>query len=100
MSRWVLVLAGACALSCGGAGPRPYDNNDMQLVTAYTAKDFCSCLFVMEREEDYCRRWTAASPAVASVRVDYQERVVETAAVMLWGARARFVDARSGCVLE
>lgn len=95
-----LVLVGAAALSCGSAGPRPYDNNDLQLVTAYTAKDFCSCMFVMEQSEDYCRRWTAADPAVATVRVDSKARAVETAAVLLWGARARFVNEREGCVLE
>jgi hypothetical protein len=101
MSRLMLtVLACATALSCGREGMRPYDNNDLQLVTSYTAKDFCSCLFVMERDESYCRAWTAASPAVATVRVDKEARVVETAAALLWGARARFVDARTGCVLE
>ena len=102
-SRLALVLAASVAtLSCGRGDTvqRPYDNNDLQLVTAYTAKDFCSCVFVMERSEDYCRRWTAASPAVATVRVDYEERTVQTAAVLLWGERARFVNAREGCVLE
>jgi hypothetical protein len=100
MKRGMLtVLACATALACGREGPRPYDNNDLQLVTSYTAKDFCSCMFVMERDEAYCRAWTAASPAVATVRVDTEARVVETAAGLLWGARARFVDERSGCVL-
>ncbi len=102
-SRLALVLAASVAtLSCGRGDTvqRPYDNNDLQLVTAYTAKDFCSCVFVMEMSEDYCRRWTAASPAVATVRVDYEERTVQTAAALLWGERARFVNAREGCVLE
>ncbi len=102
-SRLALVLAASVAtLSCGRGDTvqRPYDNNDLQLVTAYTAKDFCSCVFVMEMSEDYCRRWTAASPAVATVRVDYEERTVQTAAALLWGERARFVNAREGCILE
>jgi hypothetical protein len=102
-SRLALVLAASVAtLSCGRGDTvqRPYDNNDLQLVTAYTAKDFCSCVFVMEMSEDYCRRWTAASPAVATVRVDHKERTVQTAAALLWGERARFVNAREGCVLE
>jgi hypothetical protein len=100
--RALLVLACAAALSCGRGDTvqRPYDNNDLQLVTSYTAKDFCSCVFVMEMSEDYCRRWTAASPAVATVTVDYKERSVQTAAALLWGEKARFVSARDGCVLE
>ncbi|HEX8820352.1 MAG TPA: hypothetical protein VF794_10535 [Archangium sp.] len=101
-SRLALLLAACAALSCerGDTVRRPYDNNDLQLVTSYTAKDFCSCVFVMEMSEDYCRRWTAASPAVATVRVDYQEHTVQTAAALLWGEKARFVNAREGCVLE
>ena len=101
-SRVSLLLAFAAILSCGREDTvrRPYDNNDLQLVTAYTAKDFCSCLFVMEMSEDYCRRWTAADPAVATVRVDYEKRTIQTAAALLWGEKARFVSARDGCVLE
>jgi hypothetical protein len=98
----VVLVASVAALSCGRGDTvqRPYDNNDLQLVTSYTAKDFCSCVFVMEMSEDYCKRWTAASPAVATVRVDYQERTVQTAAALLWGEKARFVNAREGCILE
>ncbi|HYO69581.1 MAG TPA: hypothetical protein VEU33_26250 [Archangium sp.] len=96
------VLAGVAALSCGRGDTvqRPYDNNDLQLVTSYTAKDFCSCLFVMQMSEEYCRRWTAASPAVATLTVDDEERSVQTAAALLWGEKARFVSERDGCVLE
>lgn len=101
-SRTLLVLASAAVLSCGRSDTvqRPYDNNDLQLVTAYTAKDFCSCVFVNQMSEDYCRRWTAASPAVATVKVDYEERSVQTAAALLWGEKARFVNEREGCILE
>ncbi len=100
--RAMVVLASAALLSCGRGDTvqRPYDNNDLQLVTAYTAKDFCSCLFVMQMSEEYCRRWTAASPAVATLTVDHKERGVQTAAVLLWGEKARFVSDRDGCVLE
>lgn len=59
MRRVVLgALLGALlpALSaCERGGRRVYDNNDLELVTAYTAKDACTCLFVMEREEAFCR---------------------------------------------
>ncbi|QRN97948.1 hypothetical protein JRI60_02375 [Archangium violaceum] len=101
-SRVTGLLACGAILSCGESDTvrRPYDNNDLQLVTSYTAKDFCSCVFVMEMSEEYCRRWTKASPAVATVHVDYKERTVRTAAALLWGEKARFVSERDGCVLE
>ncbi len=88
-----LVLLG-CADSPG------YGNNDLQLVTAYTAKDMCSCLFVMEQTEEYCLAWTKASPAVARIRVDHRRKVVSTSAAVLWTGEAEFVDAQQGCVLR
>lgn len=96
------LLACALGLACGQSDlvRRPYDNNDLQLVTSYTAKDFCSCVFVMQMSEEYCRRWTAASPAVATVHVDYRDKSVSTAAALLWGAKARFLNERDGCQLE
>lgn len=100
--RWLGVLAvGLWGASCGGdAGGRVYERNDLQLATGYTAKEACSCLFVMEQTEDFCRAWTKASPDVAGFRVDWEARTVEASALLLWGARARFDEALSGCVLE
>ncbi|MBN1208548.1 MAG: hypothetical protein JXB05_27050 [Myxococcaceae bacterium] len=95
LAAWVPALA-----SCGSGGRRVYDNNDLELVTAYTAKDACSCLFVMEREEEFCRAFVKASPAVARLTIDTEQKVVETSALLLWGARARYVDERNGCVME
>jgi hypothetical protein len=77
-----------------------YANGDPALATAYRAKDTCSCLFVMGRDEAFCRAWTVASPEVASVEVDRAARAVTSRALLVWTAQARFVDARSGCVLE
>jgi hypothetical protein len=87
--------------SCGsGSGRRTYQNSDLVLVTAYTAKDACSCLFVMEREEEFCRAFVKADPAVATLTIDREKKAVETAALLLWGARAHYVDAHDGCVLD
>lgn len=95
------VLAAVLA-SCEGdtGGRRLYDNNDMELVTTYTAKDACTCLFVMERDEAYCRAFVAASPPVARLTIYPEQKTVETTALLLWGARARLVDERTGCQVE
>lgn len=104
MKRAVLaVLLGALGLvlaSCGSGGRKRYENNDLVLVTAYTAKDACTCLFVMERDEAFCRAFVKASPSVAQLTIDTEHKAVETSAVLLWGARASYVDDRTGCVLE
>lgn len=100
MRAVLLGLLAVGLVSCESGDRRHYANNDLKLVTAYTAKDACSCLFVAEREEAFCREWVKASPAVARLTIDPEKKVVETSALLLWGARARFVDARTGCVLE
>ena len=96
-----LLLAAAAALSlasCDNSGR--YERNDLELVTAYTAKDFCSCMFVMGRDEAYCRAWTKANPQVARIEVDLQHKLVRTSALSLWAGSARWKNEREGCVNE
>lgn len=93
----LLLLA---TLACGGGGQREYASNDLQLITAYTAKEMCSCLFVMGHTEEYCRVWTRQSPSIYSLKVDRDAQVVESTAAMLWSARAHFQGERFGCILE
>lgn len=87
-----LALVALGAAGCGG-----YSNNDLELVVVYTSKDMCSCLWVMERDEEYCRAWTQASPQVAEVTIDWERREVVAEALLLWSATARFVSEREGC---
>ena len=85
------------ALACSAGR---YSRNDLQLVTAYTAKEMCACLWTMEQDEDFCRKWTKASPAVAKIQIDEGHKSVSASAVTLWGASAHFVSDRVGCVLD
>ena len=103
--RWTARrVAAACAAllagGCGGGATREYNNPDLQLLTGYTAKDMCSCLFVMRQSEAFCTEWTRANPDIRTIRVDHANRAVEAQSVLFWGARARFVDRRRGCVIE
>jgi len=97
MRRSLALAAAAACLSCSSPG---YRYGDLQLITAYTAKEMCSCLFVLEQPEEFCRSWTRQSPAVATYRVDRRGRRVEASALLMWGASARFVDGQRGCALE
>lgn len=96
------AAAAALLLGCGGGGSRSreYLNNDLVLAAGHAARDMCSCTFVMRMDEDYCRAYTRASPDVARYSIDREKKTVEASALVLWGARARYIGPRYGCVLE
>ena len=77
-----------------------YDNHDLVLLTSYRAKDVCSCMYVMGRDEEYCRNWTKASPNLATITVDEEAKSVHTEALQYWSATAVFVSDNQGCVLQ
>jgi hypothetical protein len=96
------LVLGACANVPARAGTptRPYEAGDLTLLARYTAKESCSCIFVMEMSEAWCRAFTKASPSVASWSVDRAAGTVSASALLFWRAKARFLDEKFGCVLE
>ncbi len=92
------LLLPACADD--NAKQRTYDNNDLELAVGNAAKMTCTCRFVMEMDEAYCRDWVRASPNVARFSVDLEKKVVDASAFISWTARAHYVDDQHGCVLE
>ncbi len=99
----LLVLLALAALGALGILPGVngrYRSSTPALAAAYRAKETCSCVFVQGRDEAYCRAWTVASPDLARAEVDRAARLVRARALGRWSARARYVDARRGCVLE
>jgi hypothetical protein len=96
-----IFLLTALLTGCASEGPpRAYDNNDLELLVGNAARLTCSCLFVMEMPETYCRAWTKAAPDVARFSVDYKAKTVESSSFLGWFASARFVSERHGCILE
>jgi hypothetical protein len=100
MKRALLVAAALALAGCGKTNGPPYDNNDLQLLTAYTAKEMCSCVFAMGRDDDFCAAWTRQSPDLKTFQVDHDAKTVQAEAVLGFGARAHFVSARRGCVAD
>ena len=102
MKRLLLLTVFFLGLGCANedGDPRTYDNNDLELAVGKSARMGCSCMFVMEMDEAYCRAWVKASPDVAKVTFDRANKRVESAAFISWAATARFVDEKRGCILE
>lgn len=103
MKKLLLTVAlGLAAAGCANpdASPRTFDNNDLELATGNSARMGCSCRFVMEMPEDYCRAWVRASPDIAKLTFDLANKKVESSAFLSVTATARYVDEKRGCVLE
>jgi len=94
----LLSLAAACADP--KSDPRLFDNNDVELAVGNTARMGCSCLWVMNMDETYCRAWVKASPDVAKMNIDWANKRVESSAFLSSAAVAHYVDDKRGCVLE
>ena len=93
-----LLGLGGCANPDGE--PRTFEANDLILAVGNSARMGCSCMFVMEMDEAYCRAWVKASPDVAKVTFDKASKTVESSAFVSWAAKARWVDEKRGCILE
>jgi hypothetical protein len=94
--QWYALALCACFTACQAR----YANNDLELLTQYAAKEYCSCLFVMKQTRSYCNAWTAASPNVATVRVNTQKKTVQAQAFIMWGAKAHYDQEAFGCVAD
>lgn len=88
------VLLTGCATA-----PKTYDMTLLEMGAAYTAKETCSCLFVMGRPLDWCREWTRVRRGLITVRVDEEARSVTARALGQARTTAQFLDPRLGCVL-
>jgi hypothetical protein len=102
-ARWLwmaLVAAGAGACANDASSPRTFANSDLELAVGNGARMGCSCMYVMEMPEAYCRAWIRATPDVAKVSFDVAAKTVETSSFISWSAKARYVDDKHGCILE
>ena len=104
MSRLGLLFLLALPSLAGARGfserPAKYDASLFELATAYSAKEVCSCVFVLGRDEDFCREVTRVSPDVVTFRVDREAQRVTSRALLFWRAQASYRGAREGCALD
>lgn len=70
-----------------------------KIVPAYNAKDYCSCIFVIGQDEDYCDFAVTSDPAPNSIKVDYEKQLVK-ASFVIFSKTARYVSSEAGCLLD
>ncbi|HNH45485.1 MAG TPA: serine hydrolase [Myxococcota bacterium] len=78
----------------------PYQDSLLELAASFSAKETCSCRYVLGMDEAFCDELTRVSPNVASARANDDEREVRASALLFWGAKAHWLDAERGCVLD
>jgi hypothetical protein len=93
--RLALALVLALAPACRDG----YDNNDAELAVRQKAKEMCSCVFVMKRDEAFCRAWTKVTPDVAKAEIDFARKRVTAVALGFYRSNASFRPGL-GCALE
>ncbi len=94
------ALVAMLLVGCGGnKDVHTYDNSLFQLASGFSAKEMCSCLFVMQRPESDCAEWTRVSPDVAKYKVDHDAKSVRSRALGMGKTVARWESERTGCVI-
>ncbi len=68
-------------------------------VSAFYAKEVCSCLFVVGQEEEYCHEYGKQIIPIWTKEIDRKAKTVK--AYGLWeSTSARFISSRAGCIIE
>lgn len=69
-----------------------------KIISRWYAKEFCSCYFVMERSEDFCRERVRQWIPIQSYSIDQKNKLIS--ATGLWNtAHALYEGDRLGCRL-
>ncbi|MFT5680018.1 MAG: CubicO group peptidase (beta-lactamase class C family) [Myxococcota bacterium] len=84
----------------GESVPLEFDTGLLRIAANYGARLACSCLFVMEQDEAYCKTWVRASPDIVKLKINEAEKSVTARALGVVRAEVRWVDERSGCQFQ
>ncbi|MEH6350564.1 amidase [Pseudomonas sp. 3JA] len=69
------------------------------IISAYTAKEYCSCRYVMEQPADYCRGYVKQAVPISDFLETAEAKRI-TVSGLGRSHSARWMGARMGCRLE
>ncbi|PIR23976.1 MAG: amidase [Deltaproteobacteria bacterium CG11_big_fil_rev_8_21_14_0_20_45_16] len=69
-----------------------------QIISAYYAKEFCSCYYVMKQSEEHCHEWTKQWVPISSFSWDKDRKEIFVEG-FFYKSRARWIGERQGCQL-
>jgi len=77
-----------------------FSSNLMQLGAGFTAKSFCSCLFVTKNDESSCRNYASLKQVNPRLTVDFAAKKTKSSFFFLFGRQAEYLGPERGCVLR
>lgn len=82
-----------------GSSEIEYRDGVVSLGLGFTAKAFCSCLFVSENSEESCRDYAALEQVSPRLTVDRIQKKTKSTLFYFFSREAQFLGPDQGCVL-
>ncbi|MEO1017369.1 MAG: amidase [Pseudomonadota bacterium] len=105
MWRWIgrifLGLFGFVVLALAGVivWNWEYSKAFPDILSAFTAKEYCTCRYVIGRGDAACRQYTKYFIPISQLRFDDESQTVEVDALFRSNS-ARYLSEREGCRLD
>lgn len=77
----------------------PYLISFPSLASAFHAKQYCSCIYVMKAGEEFCETWTKQWIPISKVEHRRDEKSIEVTALFVKNT-ARHIGEEKGCRLD
>ncbi len=68
------------------------------IVSRWYAKEFCSCIYVLERDEQFCHERVRQWIPIQDVQIDHLNKKIAAKGFWIW-SKAQFEGPRYGCRL-
>lgn len=96
---FLILMVGVASLWVNAASEdlMKYKTNVMMLGLGFTAKSFCSCLFVSEAGEKQCREFASIKQVSPRLTVNFDEKSVTSSLFFIFSRKALFKQ--NGCIL-
>ncbi|MCR9141223.1 MAG: hypothetical protein NXI24_03160 [bacterium] len=69
------------------------------IISSWYSKEFCSCYFVVSRDEEFCKNIARQWVSISDFQLDTEKQTVTTSGLGRTNT-ARYLGERKGCVLE
>lgn len=77
-----------------------YRANVLELGLGFSAQAMCSCLWVSQNDEDFCREYIALKQVQPKIKVDHQKKSVQANAFLIFSRSSIFKSNEKGCELQ